>query len=118
LVSDSVTVISPRKGVSDLVRMDVPQVVARMGVLPEQIPDFKAISGDPSDNIPGARGVGPKTAASLLLRYGTLENLLENYAPLQAEAERLLMFREVVRMKADVPVELPPSGPPNWSAAA
>src|ERR687883_460369 len=77
LVSDSVTVLAPRAGVRDLMRIGPEEVVQRMGVLPEQIPDFKALAGDASDNIPGAKGIGPKAAASLLLQYGTLEAVLE-----------------------------------------
>src|ERR1700704_7146526 len=77
LVSDSVTVLAPRAGVRDLMRIGPQQVVERMGVLPEQVPDFKAIAGDASDNIPGARGIGPKGAAGLILKYGTLEAILE-----------------------------------------
>src|SRR5262245_28987003 len=77
LVSDSVTVLAPRAGVRALVRVGPAQVVERMGVLPEQVPDFKALAGDSSDNIPGAKGIGPKAASSLLLKYGTLEAVLE-----------------------------------------
>jgi DNA polymerase-1 len=120
LVNESVTVLAPRSGVRDLVRIGPEQVVERMGVLPEQIPDFKALAGDASDNIPGAKGIGPKAAASLLLKYGTLESVLTARADtISAEtAEQLRVFRRIVTMQTDVKVELPPSGPPNWSAAA
>src|SRR5437016_842905 len=76
LVNDTVTVLAPRAGVRDLVRIGPEQVVERMGVLPEQVPDFKALAGDASDTIPGAKGIGPKAASSLLLKYGTLEAIL------------------------------------------
>src|SRR5690606_18053963 len=67
LVSDEVTVLSPRRGVREMDRIGPSEVVERMGVLPEQVPDFKALAGDSSDRIPGARGIGPKSAAALLL---------------------------------------------------
>ncbi|MGI8923751.1 MAG: 5'-3' exonuclease [Fimbriimonadales bacterium] len=67
LVSQHVTILAPRPRTRELDRIGPLQVVERLGVLPEQVPDFKALSGDPSDKIPGARGVGPKSAATLLL---------------------------------------------------
>ena len=120
LVNEAVTVLAPRAGVRDLVRIGPAQVVERMGVLPEQIPDFKALAGDSSDNIPGAKGIGPKAAASLLLKYGTLEAVLEARADTipAPTAEQLLTFKRIVNMQAEVEVELPETAPPNWSRAA
>jgi len=121
LVSDSVTVLAPRSGVRDLVRVGPHQVVERMGVLPEQVPDFKALAGDASDNIPGAKGIGPKAAASLLLKYGTLENILEARQDTLGPplADQLRTFKEIVCMRPqDLKVTLPASGAPNWRAAA
>ncbi|MDE3077504.1 MAG: hypothetical protein KGJ86_18955 [Chloroflexota bacterium] len=120
LVSESVTVLTPRKSIADLVRIGPAEVVERLGVLPEQVPDYKALAGDPSDNVPGARGIGPKTAAALLLRYGSLDKIIEAHAAArdQEEMGQLLNFRDVVRMKANLPVSLPPSGPPAWTEAA
>ncbi len=119
LVSDAVTVLWPRKGISDIVRVDAQQVVERLGVLPEQVPDYKALAGDSSDNIPGARGIGPKSAAALLLKHGTLDRVLEDRdGSLAPQAEQLLTFRDIVRLKSDLPVELPESGSPNWLAGA
>jgi DNA polymerase-1 len=120
LVSDSVTVLAPRSGVRDLVRVGPAQVVERMGVLPEQIADYKALAGDASDKIPGAKGIGPKAAASLLLKYGTLEAVLEARTDTisAAVAEQLRSFKTIVLMQSDVSVELPATAPPNWLAAA
>ena len=70
LVSDTVTVLSPRTGGYAPDRIDPAEVVERYRVLPEQVPDFIALRGDPSDKIPGAKGIGSKGAAELLLRYG------------------------------------------------
>jgi DNA polymerase I len=121
LVSDSVTVLAPRSGVRDLMRIGPEQVVERLGVLPEQVPDYKALAGDASDNIPGAKGIGPKAAASLLLQYGNLDGVLQARSATipAATAEQLRTFRDIVCMRGDeVSVELPPSGPPNFARAA
>jgi len=120
LVSDSVMVLAPRSGVRDLMRIGPQQVVERMGVLPEQIADYKALAGDASDKIPGAKGIGPKAAAALLLKYGTLEAVLEarkDTIPPNI-GEQLLIYKRIVNMQADVDVELPETAPPNWAAAA
>jgi DNA polymerase-1 len=120
LVCESVMVLAPRAGIRDLLRIGPEQVVERMGVLPEQVPDYKALAGDSSDNIPGAKGIGPKAAASLLLQYGNLDGVLAARANTMSPelAEQLRMFRHIVSMQSTVPVELPPTGPPNWPAAA
>jgi DNA polymerase I len=120
LVSDTVTMLAPRSGVRDLVRIGPEQVVERFGVLPEQVPDFKALAGDASDNIPGARGIGPKSAASLLLKYGTLERVLQERADTipPETAEQLRAFRYIASMQPDVAVDLPASAPPNWLRAS
>lgn len=117
LVSDRVTILAPRRGARELDRIGPHQVVERFGVLPEQIPDFKALSGDSSDKIPGLRGIGPKSAAALLLKHGTLDGVLASWSRPE-EVELALRFREVARMRPDVPVELPASGPPDWETGA
>ncbi|MGC8862838.1 MAG: 5'-3' exonuclease, partial [Armatimonadota bacterium] len=76
LVNEHVKVMTTQKGVSDTVIYDADAVKARFGLSPEQLPDYKGLKGDPSDNIPGVPGIGEKTAAELLKQYGTLENLL------------------------------------------
>jgi DNA polymerase-1 len=112
LVSDSVTVLSPRRGATAMDRIGPLEVVERLGVLPEQVPDFKALAGDPSDRIPGAKGIGMKSAASLLLRYGDLESVLDAlHRP--AEREQVMRFQEIVRMRSDADVQVP-SAPPDW----
>jgi len=116
LVSESVTVLAPKRGSRDLDRIGPAQVVERTGVLPEQVPDFKALSGDSSDCIPGLKGIGPKSAASLLLQHGTLENVLAGWSR-KDEVELALKFREVVRMRPDCAVELS-EGEPDWEAGA
>lgn len=116
LASEAVTVVSPKRGTRELDRIGPLQVVERFGVLPQQVPDFKALAGDPSDKIPGLPGVGPKSAAALLLQHGTLENALKAWGK-PDQVELALKFREVARMRPEVAVELPKGGP-NWKAGA
>ena len=115
LVSDQITVIAPQRGTRELARIGPMQVVEIFGVLPQQVPDLKALMGDSSDKIPGIKGIGPKAAASLLLKYGTLDHVIADWEP--AQAELALMFREVVRMRPEVAVELPTASP-DWCGGA
>jgi DNA polymerase-1 len=116
LVGDRVSVLSPKRGAKEMDRIGPAEVVSVFGILPEQVPDFKALAGDPSDKIPGARGIGPKSAASMLLQHGTLEGVLETWGR-QSENERILMYRDVARMRDDAKVTLP-EDPPNWGQGA
>ncbi|MGC7349577.1 5'-3' exonuclease, partial [Mycobacteroides abscessus] len=78
LVSDQVTVLYPRKGVSELTRFTPDAVVEKYGLTPQQYPDFAALRGDPSDNLPGIPGVGEKTATKWIVEYGSLQALVDN----------------------------------------
>lgn len=78
LVNDDVEVMTTVRGVSDTVVYNSDSVQQRFGLRPDQMTDFKGLKGDSSDNIPGVPGIGDKTAAELLQRYGTLENLLDH----------------------------------------
>jgi DNA polymerase-1 len=117
LASEQVTILQPTRGVSELARVGPAEVRARYGVEPEQVPDFVALRGDPSDRIPGARGVGDKRAAEILREYGTLEAALEA-GRFSAEAEELRLFRRIATMDASAP--LPPlrAMTPNWAEAS
>ena len=77
LVSDDVTVLYPIKGVSELTRFTPEAVVAKYGLTPQQYPDFAALRGDPSDNLPGIPGVGEKTATKWIAEYGSLQALVD-----------------------------------------
>jgi len=77
LVSDHVTVLYPRKGVSELTRFTPDAVAEKYGLSPRQYPDFAALRGDPSDNLPGIPGVGEKTAAKWVREFGSLESLVD-----------------------------------------
>jgi DNA polymerase-1 len=76
LVGPKVTVLYPRKGVSDLTRFTPEEVEAKYGLTPAQYPDFAALRGDPSDNLPGIPGVGEKTASKWIRDYGSLDELV------------------------------------------
>ncbi|HET9288899.1 MAG TPA: 5'-3' exonuclease [Gaiella sp.] len=117
LVADDVTILQPVRGVSELARIRPADVRERYGVEPEQVPDFIALRGDPSDKIPGARGVGAKTAASLLAGNGSLEALLAA-GRFSAEADDLRMYRHIATLDATAPVPPLPDREPDWHAAA
>jgi DNA polymerase-1 len=87
------------------------------GVEPAQVPDFIALRGDPSDRLPGARGIGPKSAASLIRRYGSLEAALRA-GLFPSQAEELRLYRSIATMDAKAP--LPPlrNQAPRWEDAA
>ncbi|AFA73670.1 DNA polymerase I [Gordonia polyisoprenivorans VH2] len=78
LVDDSVTVLYPRKGVSDLTRFTPEEVEKKYGLTPSQYPDYAALRGDPSDNLPGIPGVGEKTASKWIREYGSLASLVDH----------------------------------------
>ena len=99
LVSDRVTVLQPVKGVSELARIGPAEVRERYGVEPEQVPDFIALRGDSSDRIPGAPGIGPKTAAKVLGAFGTLEAALEA-GKFESIADDLRLYRRIATMDA------------------
>src|SRR5581483_11520774 len=77
LASELTTILQPVRGVSELARIGPAEVRERYGVDPAQVPDFIALRGDPSDRLPGAQGVGPKTAAQVLAQHGSLAAALE-----------------------------------------
>jgi DNA polymerase-1 len=117
LVSDRVTILAPARGVSEIVRIGPAEVRERYGVEPRQVTDLIALRGDPSDKLPGARGIGPKKAAELLAQYDTLEDVLAA-GRFAAEAEDLRLYRRIAQMDASAP--LPPLEPktPTWAEAS
>jgi DNA polymerase-1 len=98
-------------------RVDPAGVRARYGVDPKQVPDFIALRGDPSDRIPGIRGVGPQGAASILRRYGTLEAALAE-GRFAAQAKALRLYRSVATMDASAPLPRLPDRAATWATAA
>jgi len=103
--------------VSELARIGPAEVRERYGVEPLQVPDFVALRGDPSDRLPGAKGVGPKTAADVLGRYGSLEAALED-GRFSAQAEELRLYRRIATMDASAPLPSLVDQSPNWAEAS
>jgi DNA polymerase-1 len=115
LASERTTILFPVRA-GEMARIGPAEVRERYGVDPEQVPDFIALRGDPSDRIRGARGVGPKGAADLLRRYGTLDGILASgLFPAQAEALRL--YKEIATMDASAPLPSLASQKPTWDRA-
>jgi DNA polymerase-1 len=117
LVDGDVRVLRTTRGVSETKTYGRDEVVEEYGVTPEQIPDYKALTGDASDNIPGVRGIGPKGAANLLKQFGTLDGVYENLENISAKGTRnkleegresAFMSLDLARMRFDVPVKLDP----------
>jgi len=117
LASKQTTILQPTRGVSELARIGPDEVRERYGVEPEQVPDFIALRGDPSDKMPGAKGVGPKTAASLLTQYGTLEAMLDD-GRFGAQAEELRMYRRMATLDASAPLPPLDNQTPLWAEAS
>jgi DNA polymerase I len=114
LVSDVTATLHPRPR-GELERVDRAGVRERYGIEPEQVPDLIALRGDPSDNIPGARGIGQKTAAELLRRHGDLEAVIAHAAELtprqrlaiEGSADDLRRYLDVATMRRDVTMTIP-----------
>jgi 5'-3' exonuclease len=124
--AEKVTVLYVRTGREGAEEVGPEEVRERYGIGPELVPDFIALRGDPSDGLPGAKGVGPKTAAELLRAHGSLEGVLENAirerrpklrgALIEAHDD-LLAFKQIATLH-DASVERPPDHPTDWAGAA
>lgn len=112
LVGENTAVLFTRRGITDLERLDAEGVKTKLGVTPAQVPDYKALTGDASDNIPGVPGIGPKTAAALLGQFSTLENLYAGLAGVKERWQKLLtenreqafLSRDLATIRRDAPV--------------
>jgi DNA polymerase-1 len=116
LVTPRVTVLQPSRGAPPT-RIGPDEVRERYGVDPAQVPDFIALRGDPSDKIPGARGIGQKRAAELLQQYGSLDAMLEE-GRFATEADALRVYRRIATMDHAAPIPPMPDVVPEWEAAA
>ncbi len=116
LASESTTILQPVRA-GEMARIGPAQVRERYGVEPSQVPDFIALRGDPSDKLPGAKGVGPKGAAGLLRRYGTLEDALAQ-GRFTAEADSLRLYRRIATMDKSAPLPSLKDQIPTWAKAA
>src|SRR5499433_2995870 len=117
LVGDGVSVIMTRRGISDVIRYNAATVVERYGVTPEKWIDFVALKGETSDNLPGIPGVGEKTAAQLITKYGDVEKVIAHADELtpklrdavKAHASQVRTNKELGRLLDDVPLPIDPA---------
>jgi DNA polymerase-1 len=117
LVNDHVTVLMTRRGISDMTRFTPEEVVAKYGLTPAQYPDFAALRGDPSDNLPSIPGVGEKTASRWVAEFGSLTELVDRVDEVKGKAgDRLrehlgdvLRNRRLTELARDVPLESAPA---------
>ncbi|MFU8794732.1 MAG: DNA polymerase I [Dethiobacteria bacterium] len=113
LVDDHITVMLTKKGISQMVRYDPDLLKEAYGMTTDQFIDYKALKGDPSDNIPGVPGIGDKTARNLLAEYGSIENLYENIDKIRGKAaqnlidyrDQLFTGRDLVTLRRNVAFE-------------
>lgn len=117
LVDEKIKVYTLGKGIKDTVLYDEKRVKERFGVTPSQMNDFKALTGDASDNVPGVPGIGKTTAADIIQRYGNIENLYQELSTdtavlkpkvkelLRANKEKAFLSKELVCMKRDVDID-------------
>ncbi len=116
LVNEHVTVLMTRRGISDMTRFDPGEVMAKYGLTPVQYPDFAALRGDPSDNLPSIPGVGEKTAAKWVAEFGSLTSLVDRVDEVKGKAgdklrEHLgdvLRNRQLTELSRDVPLDKGP----------
>ena len=113
LVTDKTTVLYPKRGVSEMARMTPDAVQEKYGMSPDQYPDFAALRGDPSDNLPSIPGVGEKTAAKWIVEYGSLKELISNVdkvggkvgQSLRDNIDDVIRNRELTQLVHDAPIE-------------
>lgn len=116
LVTPDVTVLYPKRGVSELTRFTPEEVEGKYGLTPRQYPDYAALRGDPSDNLPGIPGVGEKTAAKWIREYGSLDQLVDRVDEvrgkvgdsLRANLSAVVLNRQLTEMVRDVPLPYTP----------
>jgi DNA polymerase-1 len=117
LASERTTVLFPTRGISQIDRIGPDEVRERYDVDPAQVPDFIALRGDPSDKLPGARGIGPKRAAELLHQYGSLEEMLAA-GRFAAQADELRLYRRIATLDASAPLPPLDDQTPTWARAS
>ena len=122
LVSNQVTVLYPKKGVTELARMTPSAVLEKYGLTPKQYPDFAAVRGDPSDNLPSIPGVGEKTATKWIQEFGSLSELIAKVDTVPGKAGEALRTalpsvitnRELTQLRSDLPLS-PDLADLSWS---
>jgi DNA polymerase-1 len=117
LVTDDVTVLMTRRGISDMTRFTPEEVTGKYGLTPVQYPDFAALRGDPSDNLPSIPGVGEKTAAKWVIEFGSLAQLVDQVDQVKGKAgdnlrehlASVLRNRQLTELARDVPLDVGPA---------
>jgi DNA polymerase-1 len=117
LVNDRVTVLMTRRGISDMTRFTPAEVMEKYGLTPAQYPDFAALRGDPSDNLPSIPGVGEKTASKWIKEFGSLDDLVARVDEVPGKAGNalrehlaaVLQNRRLTELRRDVPLDLAPT---------
>ncbi|MBP6060727.1 MAG: hypothetical protein KA515_01835 [Candidatus Pacebacteria bacterium] len=135
LVDDKkVQVYTLKKGINDTILYDEEQVVERFGFLPKFLPDYKGLRGDPSDNIIGIKGVGEKTATSLIVKFGTIEEIYKNLKKgdeefkkigitprmielLKSNEEEAIFSKTLATIRKDAPIDFKLSEKTFWENA-
>jgi DNA polymerase I len=125
LVNDHVTVLMTRRGISDMTRFTPAAVEEKYGLTPVQYPDYAALRGDPSDNLPGIPGVGEKTAAKWVSEFGSLQNLVDKVDQVKGRAGdnlrenlgNVMRNRQLTELTRNVPLDVAPADlvPVPWS---
>jgi DNA polymerase-1 len=125
LVNDHVTVLMTRRGISDMTRFTPAAVEDKYGLTPAQYPDYAALRGDPSDNLPGIPGVGEKTAAKWVAEFGSLQNLVDKVDQVKGRAGdnlrenlgNVMRNRQLTELTRNVPLDVAPADlvPVPWS---
>jgi DNA polymerase-1 len=115
MVNPHIHIIMPKIGLSNVIVYDREKVIEKMGVPPEQIPDYKALAGDSSDNYGGVKGLGPKTAIKLLQQFESVENMYLHIDQVEKEKlrdllkeykEKVLVLKTIATIRRDVDVEI------------
>lgn len=114
IVNQETKIYFLQRGIKNTSFIDEKKVAEKFGgLLPNQIPDFKALCGDPSDNIPGVKGIGEKTAIELIKKFGSLEGIYQNLDKIQPKLKELLIKEKesaffskmLIKTKEDVPID-------------
>lgn len=114
LATDKIHIAIPHSGYLQAEYLGPTEIETKYGIRPDQVPAYKGLVGDASDNLPGVKGIGPKTAAELLQKYQTLEAVYENLtdirpavrAKLEADKEQAFFCQRMARLVCDIPMEL------------
>ncbi len=116
LATDHVRIAIPHKAYQAAEYLGPAEILSKYGVRPDQIPDYKGLTGDPSDNLPGVKGIGPKIAAGLLQQFGTLQGIYNHLDAIQsasvrdklvADHDQAFLCARLAKLQCDLPLPVP-----------